>query len=116
MILVLSSRHPELPDADSRTAAPEGTPAASRLKVPHVGWNTVTALRTPLFSGLPEASYVYYVHSYAADLCTATAATTEYGRPFSAALVHDNFYGTQFHPEKSGAAGAAIIRNFLTLR
>lgn len=97
-------------------AAPEGTPAASRLKVPHVGWNTVTALRTPLFSGLPEASYVYYVHSYAADLCTATAATTEYGRPFSAALVHDNFYGTQFHPEKSGAAGAAIIRNFLTLR
>ena len=108
--------HPELPDADSRTAAPEGTPAASRLKVPHVGWNTVTALRTPLFSGLPEASYVYYVHSYAADLCTATAATTEYGRPFSAALVHDNFYGTQFHPEKSGAAGAAIIRNFLTLR
>lgn len=106
---------PGAPDGD-RTAAPEGTPAASRLKVPHVGWNTIEGLQTPLFAGLPEASYVYYVHSYAADLCSATAATTEYGRRFSAALARDNFYGTQFHPEKSGAAGAAIIRNFLTLR
>ena len=108
--------HPELPDADSRTAAPEGRPAASRLKVPHVGWNTISEVRTPLFAGLPEEIYVYYVHSYAADPCASTIAATEYGQQFSAALARDNFYGTQFHPEKSGAAGARIIQNFLTLR
>ncbi|HIY69721.1 MAG TPA: imidazole glycerol phosphate synthase subunit HisH [Candidatus Alistipes intestinigallinarum] len=107
---------PALPDTDSRTAAPTGTQAVSRLKVPHVGWDTISALRTPLFAGLPEESYVYYVHSYAADPCASTIAATEYGRRFSAALARDNFYGTQFHPEKSGATGATIIGNFLKLQ
>lgn len=92
------------------------TPEGGRLKVPHVGWNTIEGLQTPLFEGLPEESFVYYVHSYAAELCPATIATTRYGEAFSAALSRDNFFGTQFHPEKSGATGARIIQNFLNLR
>ena len=86
------------------------------LKVPHMGWNSINGLRTPLFDGIDEGAYVYYVHSFAAELCPATIATTDYGGGFSAALHRDNFYGTQFHPEKSGATGARIIQNFLTLR
>ncbi len=86
-----------------------------RLKVPHVGWNTITDLKTPLFAGVAESSYVYYVHSFAAELCPATIATTDYGCSFSAALAYNNFYGAQFHPEKSGSVGAQIIRNFLKL-
>lgn len=92
------------------------TPSDPRLKIPHVGWNTIAELRTPLFAEVAETSYVYYVHSFAAELCPATIATTDYGGGFSAALHRDNFYGTQFHPEKSGATGARIIQNFLTLR
>ena len=82
----------------------------ARLKVPHVGWNTITSLRSPLFDETAGETYVYYVHSFA-----ATIATTDYGRPFSAALGSGNFFGTQFHPEKSGAAGARILLNFLNL-
>ncbi len=92
------------------------TPADPRLKIPHVGWDTIAGLQTPLFAEVAETSYVYYVHSFAAELCPATIATTDYGGGFSAALHRDNFYGTQFHPEKSGATGARIIQNFLTLR
>ena len=92
------------------------TPADPRLKIPHVGWDTIAGLQTPLFAEVAETSYVYYVHSFAAVLCPATIATTDYGGGFSAALHRDNFYGTQFHPEKSGATGARIIQNFLTLR
>ena len=88
-------------------------PGGGRQKVPHVGWDTVEGLRTPLFEGLRDGEYVYYVHSYAADPCPAAIATTRYGGVFSAALGRDNFFGTQFHPEKSGAAGARIIANFL---
>lgn len=91
------------------------TPEGEGLKVPHVGWDTVAGLRTPLFEGIPEGSFVYYVHSYAADPCAETIATTRYGEPFSAALARDNFFGVQFHPEKSGSTGAGIIRNFLNL-
>lgn len=87
----------------------------ARLKVPHVGWDTVSALRGPLFEGLDESTYVYYVHSFAAELCDATTAMTRYGLPFSAALARNNFFGTQFHPEKSGPAGARILQNFLNL-
>ena len=94
---------------------PSVTPDGALLKVPHVGWDTISDLRTPLFRGLAEETYVYYVHSFAAEPCAATVATTDYGRPFSAALARDNFFGTQFHPEKSGAAGAQILRNFLNL-
>ena len=94
---------------------PTLTTAGERLKVPHVGWDTVSGLRTPLFRGMAEDTYVYYVHSFAAEPCEATIATTCYGLPFSAALGRGNFFGTQFHPEKSGRAGALILQNFLNL-
>ena len=87
----------------------------ARLKVPHVGWDTITSLRSPLFDETAGETYVYYVHSFAAEPCAATIATTDYGRPFSAALGSGNFFGTQFPPEKSGAAGARILLNFLNL-
>jgi len=86
------------------------------LKVPHMGWDTVDTLRGPLFEGIDAQTYVYYVHSYAPRLCDAAIAATDYGMRFSAALARDNFFGTQFHPEKSGAAGSRILRNFLTLK
>ncbi len=85
------------------------------LKVPHMGWNTITSLRSPLFSGIDEGSYVYYVHSYYPEFCDCAIAQTEYGVPFSGALQTDNFIGTQFHPEKSGPVGEQILRNFLSL-
>ncbi len=85
------------------------------LKVPHVGWDTIEKLQTPIFEGIKEGAHLYFVHSYAAELCDQTIATTEYGVGFSSALHRDNFYGTQFHPEKSGDVGEAIIANFLKL-
>lgn len=85
------------------------------LKVPHVGWDTIEELKTPLFEGIAEGSHFYYVHSFAAELCAETIASTEYGVRFSAALHSDNFYGTQFHPEKSGSVGEMILKNFLKL-
>ena len=85
------------------------------LKVPHMGWDTVDMLRGPLFEGIDAQTYVYYVHSYAAQACDATIAQTDYGGIFSAALGRGNFFGTQFHPEKSGRAGERILRNFLKL-
>ncbi len=94
---------------------PSVTPGGAQLKVPHVGWDTISGLSTPLFRNLAEDTYIYYVHSFAAEPCAATIATTDYGRPFSAALARNNFFGTQFHPEKSGSAGARILQNFLTL-
>ena len=87
----------------------------ARPKVPHVGWDTITSPRPPPFDETAGETYVYYVHSFAAEPCAATIATTDYGRPFSAALGSGNFFGTQFHPEKSGAAGARILLNFLNL-
>ncbi len=89
--------------------------AGSGLKVPHMGWNSVENLRSPLFAGIEEGSYVYYVHSFAPQITPQTIATTRYGEEFSAALNRDNFYGTQFHPEKSGDVGAQILNNFLRL-
>ena len=85
------------------------------LKIPHVGWDTVGRLRSPLFDGLGEDTYLYYIHSYAAQGCVAPIAQTDYGGAFSAALGRGNFFGTQFHPEKSGRAGERILRNFLKL-
>ena len=85
------------------------------IKVPHMGWNTITELNSPLFRGLDNGAWVYYVHSFAPDLCDCTIAHTEYGRTFSGALGRDNFFGTQFHPEKSGGVGAQILKNFLEL-
>ena len=87
----------------------------SSLKVPHMGWNQITDLRTLLFKDIDEGAYIYYVHSFYPELCADTIATTQYINAFSGALGRDNFFGTQFHPEKSGAVGAQIIKNFLEL-
>ena len=84
-------------------------------KVPHMGWNQITDLRTPLFNHIGEGAYIYYVHSYYPELCDDTIATSHYINAFSGALGRDNFFGTQFHPEKSGAVGTQILKNFLEL-
>lgn len=85
------------------------------LKVPHMGWNKISNLESKLFKDLAGGSYVYYVHSYYPELCPDTIATTVHGEMFSGALKYENFYGTQFHPEKSGDIGEQIIKNFLAL-
>lgn len=84
-------------------------------KIPHMGWNQITGLRTPLFKDIDEGAFIYYVHSYYPELCADTIATSHYINDFSGALSRDNFFGTQFHPEKSGTVGAQIIKNFLEL-
>ena len=83
------------------------------LKVPHMGWNRISNLESKLFKGIDGGEYVYFVHSYYPELCPDTIATTTHGVMFSAALKYENFYGTQFHPEKSGDVGERIIENFL---
>lgn len=83
------------------------------LKVPHMGWNTIGNLKGPLFDGIAESSFVYFVHSYYAETGPDTTATTEYMLPFSSALRKANFFATQFHPEKSGDIGSDILKNFL---
>lgn len=85
------------------------------LKVPHMGWNQLEKLQSPLFEGINEKEYVYYVHSYYVPLSKYTIAQTSYPEPFSAALHYKNFYAAQFHPEKSGPAGSHILKNFLAL-
>jgi glutamine amidotransferase len=84
-------------------------------KVPHMGWNSLTDMKGKLFEGLPENPYVYFVHSYYVAVTRDTAATSDYIHPFSAAMQKDNFYATQFHPEKSGSMGDVIFRNFMNL-
>lgn len=84
-------------------------------KVPHMGWNTITHTESSLFSGFNREEFVYFVHSYYIPLNRFTAAETDYISPFSAALHKDNFYATQFHPEKSGKVGERILTNFLNL-
>ena len=90
-------------------------PGTRALKVPQIGWNKVEDKTGDLFRGIPEPTYCYFVHSYYAEPCGETAATTEYGTRFSSALQKDNFYGVQFHPEKSAATGEQILKNFLAL-
>lgn len=84
-------------------------------KVPHMGWNTIAETKSPLFKDFTKEEYVYFVHSFYVPVNACTAAVTDYIHPFSAALHKDNFYATQFHPEKSGGVGERILRNFLTL-
>ncbi len=84
-------------------------------KVPHMGWNSIYNLKSAVFSQETENQYVYFVHSYYASTGEHTAATCNYIVPFSAALQKDNFYATQFHPEKSGTVGAKILENFLQI-
>ncbi len=90
-------------------------PTLHEDKVPQMGWNTIGNLKSDLFKGLSEREFVYFVHSFYAPLCADTIATTNYVQPYSSALHRDNFYATQFHPEKSGAVGERIIRNFLEM-
>lgn len=89
--------------------------ASPELKVPHMGWNSISNLESKLLRGVDGGSDVYFVHSYYAALCCDTIATTRHGKMFSAALKYENFYGTQFHPEKSGSIGEKILKNFIEL-
>ncbi len=84
-------------------------------KIPHMGWNSLRGLRGPLFDGIAEGSYAYFVHSYYVPLNSFTAAKSDYCGEFTAAMSRDNFHAVQFHPEKSGLAGEAILKNFLRL-
>lgn len=86
------------------------------LRLPHMGWNQIEHDEThPLLRGIPSGSYFYFVHSYALEVTEATLASCDYGSPFTAIVARDNFYGAQFHPERSGAAGARLLQNFLEL-
>ena len=85
----------------------------NKVKVPQMGWNTVFNLKSPLFEGIPQNEHMYLVHSYYVSVCNETIATTEYGFEYATALQKDNFYGVQFHPEKSGKAGEKLLLNFL---
>ena len=91
-------------------------PAESEVRVPHMGWNTLGNLDGKLFHDVASGANVYFVHSYYPTCCSDTVATCRHGSTlFSAALRYENFYGTQFHPEKSGAVGRQILQNFLAL-
>lgn len=85
------------------------------LKVPHMGWSRISNLESKLFKGVDSGAYVYFVHSYYASLCNDTIATARHGIMFSAALKYENYYGTQFHPEKSGDVGETVLKNFLEI-
>ncbi len=89
---------------------------SNAVKVPQMGWNVIKELKSPLFSGIKENEFMYLVHSYYADLCDETIAKTDYEFEYSSALQKDNFYGVQFHPEKSGVEGEQILKNFLKLK
>jgi len=88
---------------------------SNAVKVPHMGWNTIQNLQSNLLKEIPENSFMYSVHSYYASIGTQTIASSEYELEFSAALQSDNFYGVQFHPEKSSKDGAQLLQNFLNL-
>lgn len=91
-------------------------PEAPGLTVPHMGWNTLEVLRdTPLLAGIPRDARFYFVHSFAGPVNDFTLATATHGAPFAAVVQRGNFYGVQFHPERSGPAGAQLLKNFLTL-
>ncbi len=90
-------------------------PTRHEDKVPAMGWNALYNTKSPLFKGFTDNEFVYFVHSYYVPLCDATIATADYILPYSAALCKDNFYSTQFHPEKSGSVGERILKNFLEI-
>ena len=88
---------------------------SAKRKVPHMGWNMIEKTDSMLFKGISDNAYVYFVHSFFADIGEPTTAETNYGLKFSSALQKDNFYGCQFHPEKSGETGQKILKNFIEL-
>ena len=99
-----------IPDSVRRLKAEPGRP------VPHMGWNTLVSLRDdPLMEGVTDSDYVYFVHSYAAPVSDVTLARTDYGAQVSAVVRRGNFWGTQFHPERSAGTGSRILANFLRL-
>jgi glutamine amidotransferase len=99
-----------IPGLASRFAAAAGRP------VPHMGWNTLSIERpSALLDGLCQGDYAYFVHSYALSTSAATIASSHYGNPFSACVQQRNFYGAQFHPERSAKVGARLLQNFLKL-
>lgn len=98
-------------DADVRRFVP----TQHEEKVPAMGWNALYDLSSPLFKGIAEGDYVYFVHSYYAGICDDTIAKADYILPYSAALHKDNFWATQFHPEKSGRVGEKLLENFLNI-
>lgn len=87
----------------------------NNVKVPQMGWNTINNLKSDLFKGINANEYMYLVHSYYAQNCPESIATTEYETEYASALEHDNFFGVQFHPEKSGKIGENILKNFIEL-
>ncbi len=88
---------------------------SEELKVPQMGWNVINDLKSNLFSGIKENEFMYLIHSFYAEHCEETIAATDYGLNYASALQHNNFYGVQFHPEKSGNEGAKILKNFIEL-
>lgn len=115
----LMCKHSEEGDADCLgifdAEVKRFVPKRHEDKVPHMGWNTITDTNSALFNGFDKDEFVYFVHSYYVPVNEHTAATTDYIHPFSAALHKENFYATQFHPEKSGSVGERILKNFLDL-
>jgi glutamine amidotransferase len=107
-----STEAPEVPGAGLLAGRCERF--QTQEKIPHVGWNSLSpSSGSRLMAGVADESYVYFTHSYRASPQNDTVAVTEYGGPFAAAVERDNIMGTQFHPEKSGVTGLAILRNFL---
>ena len=88
----------------------------TELKIPQIGWNNIVELKSPLFEHVPQNAYMYFVHSYYVELCENTIASTDYMLKYSSALHKDNFFATQFHPEKSGEIGQKILHNFINLK
>ena len=88
---------------------------SNNVKVPQMGWNTINNLKSGLFNGINDNNYMYLVHSYYAEQCIQSIATTNYDIEYASALQHNSFYGVQFHPEKSSVTGSKILENFLKL-
>lgn len=113
----LLCRHSEENDTDCLGIIPvqvrKFKPGSEKIKIPQVGWNTIYELKSGLFAGIPEQSYIYNVHSFYADDSEYTIAKCHYGVEYAAAVQKENFYGVQFHTEKSAGTGDSIIRNFL---
>jgi len=88
---------------------------SDRVKVPQMGWNSISNLKSPLFKGIKAGDFMYLVHSYFVPILPETIAKSDYDGPYSVALQKDNFYGVQFHPEKSSTSGRLLLKNFLDL-
>ena len=90
-------------------------PFQGKEKVPHMGWNTLEVIKGPLFNNIAEGDFMYFVHSYFGEVGPFTIAQTKYEQPFTAAWQNENYYGVQFHPEKSGKGGLQLLKNFMEL-